>query len=225
MVIPSNMPPWSYSALTAYETCPRRYYLTRVAKEVVEPPTEATIWGNRVHSAIEDYIKSGKPIPTGMEKWGQMAEQFKGVKDGEVFAEMKLAITSDFIPTEWESSDAWCRSIVDAGVIRSTKISAVDWKTGKRKRDSTQLKLFAGMLFAHYKGVEVITTGFVWLKENKVDKERFTRNDIPEIWGEFLPRVGRLEHAYRDSAWEPRPSGLCKKWCPVGKHKCSFCGS
>ena len=28
--------PWSYSALTAYETCPKRYQLTRVTKQVIE---------------------------------------------------------------------------------------------------------------------------------------------------------------------------------------------
>ena len=41
--------PWSYSSLTSYETCPRRYDLVRNKRVVKEPPTEATIWGNKVH--------------------------------------------------------------------------------------------------------------------------------------------------------------------------------
>ena len=45
--------PWSYSALTSYETCPKRYQLTRVTKQVTEPQTEATRWGNEVHKALE----------------------------------------------------------------------------------------------------------------------------------------------------------------------------
>jgi hypothetical protein len=49
--------PWSYSSLSSFLQCPRRFYLTRVVKEVKEPPTQATLWGQEVHSALELRIK------------------------------------------------------------------------------------------------------------------------------------------------------------------------
>ena len=57
---------WSYSALTAFETCPRRFELTRVTRQVKEPQTEATIWGNEVHKALELFAKDGKPLPKNL---------------------------------------------------------------------------------------------------------------------------------------------------------------
>ena len=45
--------PWSYSSLQAFETCPRRFYLTRIAKLASEAQTQATLWGNEVHKALE----------------------------------------------------------------------------------------------------------------------------------------------------------------------------
>ncbi len=68
---------------------------------------------------------------------------------------------------------------------------------------------------AHFPEVEEVETGFVWLKDKKIDKERFTREDIPKIWQEFLPRVIKLESAYERDSWPCKPSGLCKGWCPV----------
>ena len=47
---------WSYSSLRAFETCPWRYYLTRVSKEVIEPETEVLKWGNEVHKVFDEYV-------------------------------------------------------------------------------------------------------------------------------------------------------------------------
>ena len=70
--------PWSYSALTAYETCPRRYWHTRVAKDVIEPETQALTWGNAVHKALELRAKENKPLPTGMEHWEPLIAKIIG---------------------------------------------------------------------------------------------------------------------------------------------------
>ena len=61
MVKPTR--PWSYSALSAFETCPRRYQLTRVTKEVVERQHEASIWGNKVHKHLEHYANKTAQLP------------------------------------------------------------------------------------------------------------------------------------------------------------------
>ena len=63
---------------------------------------------------------------------------------------------------------------------------------------------------------------FLWLKDKAVDKEHFKRSDIGAIWSRFLPRVERLEKAVKDGDFPPKPSGLCKKWCPVTT--CEFHG-
>ena len=53
---------WSYSSLSTFKQCPRKYYHTKVAKDVVEPMSQAMLYGNRVHKAAEEYVRDGKPI-------------------------------------------------------------------------------------------------------------------------------------------------------------------
>lgn len=214
---------WSYSALTAYETCPRRFQLTRVTKQVVEPQTEATIWGNKVHKALELFAKGEKPLPPDLQKYERYVKKILSY-EGKRVVEERIALDKNFRPTKWMAKDVWVRGIIDIGVVGSEKAYLLDWKTGKRRPDSNQLKLFAALAFAIYPWVDKVTTGFIWLKSAEFDKEVFTRDQLPEIWDEFFPRLDRLAISYRDDKWTPKPSGLCKNWCPVGRSNCEFCG-
>lgn len=215
--------PWSYSALTAFETCPRRFELTRVSKKVVEPQTEATLWGNKVHKALELYAKGTKPLPPDMEKYGRYVKKIMSY-EGKRVVEERVALDRNLRPTKWMAKDVWVRGVIDIGVVGSERAYLLDWKTGKRKPDSDQLKLFAALAFAMYPWIDSVVTGFIWLKEDKFDKQLFTRQHLPEIWSEFLPRLSRVAHAYNENKWTPKPSGLCRSWCPVGKKLCEFCG-
>lgn len=219
----NEIPPWSFSSLGAFETCPKRYYLTRVTKLVKEPPTEATIWGNEVHTALENRLKDKTPLPTGMARYEKHCLSIERTP-GEIFTERQYALTKKLSPTGWWDEDAWCRGIIDVGVINGDKAVLLDWKTGKVKPNSAQLQLFAAFVFHSNPEINVISTGFVWLKDDKITSERFVRDDLAAIWGEYIPRVKRMELAYKDDRWEPKPSGLCKNYCPVGKELCSFCG-
>lgn len=205
--------PWSYSSLTAYETCPRRYYHTRVAKDIVEPETQALTWGNAVHKALELRAKENKPLPTGMEQWEPLVAKILAA-GGEVFTEKQIALTKSFTPCDWFADDVWVRGVVDIGVVRGPLLVALDYKTGKPKRDSDQLQLFAALLMASYPDCDTVKTGFLWLKTSGIDQARFERGDLPNIWNKFLPRVKALEEAHRTESWPTRPSGLCRNWCP-----------
>lgn len=215
---------WSYSALTAFETCPRRYYLTKVTKQVVEPPTEATTWGNSVHKALELRITQRKVLPTGMEHWEPLVNSILS-KGGKVEAESRMALTRNLVPTTFFAKDVYVRGITDVTVEKNGKLFVGDWKTGKPTPESAQLRLSAAMVMAHKPHVKTVINAFVWLKTNEVTAETFTRDDIPGIWQEFAPRVQRLEIAMEENKFPAKPSGLCRKWCPVGKALCEHCGT
>lgn len=216
-----DMPPWSYSALTAFETCQRRYHLTKVVKTVKEPPTEATTHGNDVHQAFENAVLKQQPLPDKYAEWQPIAMKLQAAK-GKREPELKLAIDKSFRPVKWMDKSAWCRGIVDLSIENGDKAVAIDYKTGKRKPDSTQLMLFAALLFHTKQYLENITTSFVWLKEKKLDVERYERGQIGNIWQEFIPRVQRMEVSYQKDKWLPQPSGLCRSWCPCTE--CEFNG-
>jgi hypothetical protein len=206
-----TIPAWTYSQLDKFETCPRQFYHVRVKRDVTEPPTEHTIWGEKVHSALEHRVESGTPLPEGMQQWEPLARKIASMP-GAKLCEQKMAVDKNFQPTDW--SNAWSRGIADVLVVHKDKAAVMDYKTGKRKL-TDQLTLYAAYTFAKYPEVNTVTTGFVWLKDKKIDRESFDRADNAKIWQNFLPRVRKLEIAYEKDAWPCRPSGLCRGWCPV----------
>lgn len=205
-------PPWSYSSLTNFETCPRRYYLTRVSKEVVEKQTEAAVWGDRVHKALEARIRDGVPLSESFAAYEQVVQVFLEKAD-DWWCERQYALTEDFKPCAWDSPDAWVRGIVDIGRIKGYVGRAYDWKTGKIKPDIDQLQLFAAMMMYTHE-VGVVHTGYVWLQFGETTPKKYSLKDLAAIWQNFLPRVERFERAFAKDKWIPKPSGLCKGWCP-----------
>jgi hypothetical protein len=204
-------PAWTYSQLDSFETCPRKFYHTKVKRDIVEPPTVHTEWGTKVHTALEEYLLNGTPLPEGMTQWSSLIEKIAGLP-GQKLPERKYALDKNFQPTEWKG--AWTRGIGDLVVIHKDKAAIMDYKTGKRK-PTEQLDLYANYVFAHHPEVQKVTTGFVWLKEKKIDWKPITRNEVSVIWQSFLPRVAKLESAYERDRWPARTSGLCNGWCPV----------
>jgi len=215
---------WSYSQLTSYEDCPRRHYLTKVSKQVSEQQSEEMLWGNRVHKALEMRVKIGEPLPLSMTEYEPIAQKIIDAA-GDKTTEQKVALNKDLEPCTYFAKDVWVRGITDITIQNDSKVVILDYKTGAPKPNSAQLRLSAGITFAHMPYVETITTGFLWLKTGGTTTETLTRDDVPGIWQEFYPRVQRLEHALDSNQFPPKPSGLCRKWCPVGRSLCEHCGT
>lgn len=218
-----NIPAWSFSSLTKYETCPRQYAAIRVHRTCKDEMGEAAFWGDKVHKALEARVLTKAPLPEGMTQWEPIVCKFDTPK-GQVFTETQMALTRNLQPCTWMSKEAWVRGIVDIGVDAGPVVVALDWKTGKVKSDTDQLKLFAGLIMQTKPYVQKVRTGYVWLQHNKLTRETYTRDDLPTIWEEFSARSGRLARAYEQDKWPAKPSGLCSKWCPLKNTQCEFSG-
>lgn len=59
----NKAPAWSYSSITLFDQCPKKYYHLRVAKDIKEPESDAMMYGKDLHSAAEHYIRDDKPLP------------------------------------------------------------------------------------------------------------------------------------------------------------------
>jgi len=142
--------------------------------------------------------------------------EYSGAK---LLAEQAVGLTKGLESTGFFAKDVWCRGKLDLTLQYEESSTVLDWKTGKRKFDSDQLMLFAGFEFALRPEIEKVKTGYVWLKEKKIDSETFERKDIPRIWGHFMPKVEKLERAYEKDEWLAKPSGLCH-YCSATKLQC-----
>ena len=78
-----TVPAWTYSQLEKFETCPRQFYHVRVKKDWVEAPTDATRWGEKVHTAMENRVLNGTALPEGMGQWEGIATKIASMK-GEI---------------------------------------------------------------------------------------------------------------------------------------------
>ena len=215
--------PWSYSSLSAYETCPRRFYLTRISKQVSEPQTEATRHGNEVHQALEKYVGGKASLPEKYGNYLHIADKLKAAK-GEKLLEYKFGLTKALKPTTFFGKDVWLRGVLDVCIIQDKSAVVLDYKTGKRKIDMDQLRLFAGSALSLWPWVKNVKAGYIWLQNDKMDTEVFEPEHKVEIFQDFAARVHRMETSEKNDDWPARPSGLCKNWCPVGKALCEHCG-
>jgi hypothetical protein len=208
-----------------YNTCPRQYDLTKNKKVIPYTETEATRWGSEVHGALERYILA--PDEERLEKRFSAYQKYADkIKDmgGELFIERQVALTRNLTPTDFEDENAWCRGVLDVCVVSGEKAFVADWKTGKIRPDSDQLKLFAGFVMELHPEVTQVKTAYIWLNHGRATTETYKRSDLYGIWKHFMTKAGKLESSYEKNRWVPKPSGLCNGWCGAGKANCEFWG-
>lgn len=215
---------WSYSALNSFETCAYRHYKVSVKKEFREAESEPMRYGNRVHKAFELRVKDSAPLPNDLARHEPMMQRLLASAVGGVAeAEQRMAINAHLHPTAYFAKDVWCRGITDLTITKGDKAFIADYKTGQPTPESAQLRLTAAMTFAHKPWVKTIYNTFIWLKTDSISTpEVFEREDLATIWQGFAPRIQRLELAHQENKWPKKPSGLCRKHCPV--RDCEFHG-
>lgn len=212
----SSILPWSFSSWSNYQTCPKKHYETRIAKNFVEAESDAMLWGNEVHAALEKKIKHGTPLPERMARIDKISSSIISSKSDETYAELKLAVTEELVATEFFADDAWARGIIDLLKITGDRALVLDWKTGKRKPNSKQLDLMTVLVYAKYPAIEKISTVFMWFQEpTKPTIKHYTRDQMEELIHQFDDGVADMLYSEANNAWPARPSGLCYGWCPV----------
>jgi hypothetical protein len=213
-----SMTAWSFTALKQFETCPRQYYEQRIAKSVPYVQSDAAAWGDRVHQALEARLKAQSPLPDLLKTYEPLAETIEARAQSlgaSIHCEQKVAITHDFIVTDWFAPDVWLRGAFDVVLDAGEKLVLLDWKTGKRRPEQDQLKLFSVLASIVYPAARVFHTGFVWLKTQQLDVTTYKMDDLRDIWTNYIGRAGRLDQAVKHNEFPPKPSGLCRGWCPV----------
>lgn len=228
-------PPWSFSSLSDFHNCPKAYYEKKVARSVEDPPNDGGLAGDYIHKSFEFYLKDGTPLPTtypdNIRTWPEglkPAAKYKDYLDkikassGKLHIERKYAINKSFESVDFESPDAWCRAIIDILHINGDKARILDHKSGKRKMDyktgkldKRQLKLCALLVFIHHPKVNSVKTGYVWLKDMKIDADEYLREETGEMWEEFQLLLTPFKVAFKQEIFAARKSGLCNGWCPV----------
>lgn len=208
---------WSYSSLKTFEQCPRKYYHLKVAKDVKDGDTEATIYGKSVHTAAEEFIRDGKEVPAQFSYMQPALEQLKAIP-GEKHCELKLGLTEDLEPCDFFDKRVWWRGIADLVIVdREKKLAySVDYKTSKNARyaDIKQLDLVATALFKYFPEVERIKSALMFVVSSEFIRATHTPESIDQYLEKPKQGVARIEAALENDVWNPISGPLCR-FCPV----------
>lgn len=209
---------FSFSALSTYEACGKKYYHLYDAKDVKDEDSAASAEGKVWHEAMKNRVINNKPLPPDLRHMEKLAARLAGLP-GQKFGELKLAINRQMQPCAWFGADTYIRCIVDLLIVHGTTGIIIDWKFGKRKDDFTQMGLNAAVLSKVMPELDLFKTILAWVND-KPDAKNYTLSKLDEVWANILPRADKIEVAKKAglaSGYVAKPSGLCRGWCPV-KH-------
>jgi len=209
-------PAWSHSSLKDFEGCQRRYHEVKVLKNYPFQETEATIYGNKVHEALEFYVRDGKELPPEFSQFKDIADALIR-KPGRKLAEYQMALNPDLKPVEWFAKDVWVRGIADLLILDDDNLTAwvVDYKTGNDKYpDRDQLVLMSIMVFEHFPHIRKVNSALMFIVKNSMVKMQMMREAKDQMWWKYRERTARIEQCYETGVWNPTQTPLCK-WCQV----------
>lgn len=208
----------SFSALSTFESCPRKYYQVNVLKAYPQEDTDATLYGKEVHLACEEYIRDGKPLG-GHVRFQPMLDKLKAMP-GDKYCELEMAINKDGQAVAFDSEERMYRGIADLVIVNGDKARCIDYKTGKAGYPKPkQLELMALMIFAKFPAVMEVSGALIFMLHDVVVKQKYERKDFETMLHYWKQKRDIIVICNETNTWNPQPSGLCS-WCP---HKsCEF---
>lgn len=205
---------WSYSALTTYELCPKKYFHLYVQKDVKDSDSSFSADGKIIHDAMKKRVIDKVALPLNLRHYEKVAKRFADAP-GEKHGEMRLAVTREFEPCDYFAPKVWLRVVIDLAIVQDRTAIVVDWKTGKVKDDPTQMALNAAVLARWMPEIHLFKTLFVWLQSSNLTPKDYKPQEFVPVWNNLLPRVGKIEEARKTTTFPAKPNGLCRGWCPV----------
>lgn len=214
-------PAWSYSSITLFDQCPKKYYHLRVAKDIKEPESDAMMYGKDVHLAAENFMRDGTPVPEKYAYMRPMLEKLKSIP-GEKFCELKMGLKKQdgrLVACDFFDKDVWYRGVADLIIVNheTGEARVVDYKTGKSSRyaDTKQLALMAACVFSRFPEVKVVKSALLFVVAADLVKADYKVEAGYNIFSELDGTLVSRETAYETGVFNPKKNFSCKAWCPV----------
>ncbi len=207
---------WSYSALSMYKMCPKKYYHLKVAKDIVEPQTEALTFGNRVHKVAENHVKENVSLPKELDYLGGMLSKLKELR-GDKLCEYRMGLTEDLEPCGFFGKNVWWRGIADLIVLGDDKAYLIDYKTGKSSKyaDVKQLEILSLAIFKHFPKIKKVKAGLLFVISKEFIKANYKAEDQEESWSYWFENTNNLKDSFQSGTWNAKPNFTCRKYCAV----------
>lgn len=221
----------SFSRLQNFEKCKYLAKLTYIDK-IPEPErplpkgkTEhANVRGNRIHDAAEMFVQGGVEMIPELKKFEEEFLELRELyKIKRCFLEGEWAVTLEWEPTAWTSSDAWLRKKLDALVISEDGLHArvIDYKSGRRYgneiKHTEQGQIYQLATFLRYPEVQNITVEFWYTDLGETDIKHYSRLQGTQYFEKFNKRFLEVTTC---TDFPPNPNAFSCKWCPYNGNVC-----
>jgi CRISPR/Cas system-associated exonuclease Cas4 (RecB family) len=218
----------SWSRLTTYQQCPRKFNLQFISKSFKEEEKSIhLIKGEQLHKQLEDYVlaKNGQgTMPLGFSP--EVRETLPYVDKlyqlyDSVHPEAQVACDINWKPVEWfDKQTAW-RAIWDVVGLRPQTCFIGDYKSGRiypYGQGYGQLHLSAVVALERFQEVPEVNAAYVYVEHKKVTPIKLTRADLPKAREHFEKEFDKVQH---EKNWDPTPNEYCK-YCQATKAQCQF---
>lgn len=230
----------SWSRLSTYTQCPRKFHLQFISKSFKEEEKSIhLIKGEQLHKQLEDYViakNGGASMPLGFSPEvketlpyvDKLFTLYKGV-----YPEAQIAATKEWKPTEWFGKDAGWRAIWDVAGLSPQTCFIGDYKSGKiypYGEGYGQLHLSAVIALERFQDVPEVTAAYIYIEHKKVTPIKVVREPgqidstgkpiahLAEVRDHF---DSEFEKVQMEKNWDPTPNEFCK-WCQATKAQCQF---
>ena len=223
----SKPAPWSFSSISTFITCPRKYHAEYVLKQR-SPPSQEMAWGTEVHKIFEKYVEtpnSDQELPSGLTTHQPYLDALRDAP-GKVYVERPIALNTKLEPCGSFDKNVWYRGVVDYENVQKHGARVVshivDYKTGKMKPKPLQLQL--NILHSFQMGATEVHAEFYWTQFHS--KTPLITRSLAEAKAPLLkiiPDLKQYAEAWKEDIWQPRRNGLCQGYC--GVTTCEFHGA
>jgi RecB family exonuclease len=197
----------SNSSLKLYAGCPARYKFLRIDK-LPEGESDAANRGVDIHKVIEGYV-----LGTGQltEPLSYMAPLLDDLRSRRAEPEVPFSMTRDWEPVAFDDERARFRGIIDLLVpMSATTLTLLDWKSGKERDYSSQLRRYSAVTLEARPRLASIEMGIYYTDLRKSKKHGVMKQ------GEQVAELAKLDmemtKVENDKTFAPNPSDACR-WC------------
>jgi PD-(D/E)XK nuclease superfamily len=207
----------SLSKYGTYRGCPARYEF-RYIKLLPEPKGAAASRGTDLHAKLETALIERHLLGIPEMSLFVKVEAQRMITLGYA-PEVKLAVNNKWEKVEWDSPDAWLRSVIDS-ILPVTHLAMGEWKSGKVWDDhADQRDLYTVMALSCYTNAESASIKTIYLDQGIAVEHALKRADLAARQADWTERFTEME---KDTFFSPRPGRQCS-WCAFSSRRAGPC--
>lgn len=224
----------SYSRLSDFNQCPRKFYLKYIEKATnfqmkQEDKSIHLVRGDNVHKALEAYLvkrKAGEQniAPSSLaevEQTRPIIERYiQAFGIDNVHPEAQISINDEWKKVEWFDKQSYYRAIIDLICLSPAVALIGDYKTGKFKdyvpaNGFGQLELTSAIALSIFE-VEEVQTIYFYVDHKKTIPRRYTQADRNRLVDHYN---GEHVKVNAECNFDPKANEFCT-WCEATKAQC-----